>query len=111
MAEEFEVDTGAMDDDAFGFEALGLFDAVGAAKENFAAFAEDAVPGKRGARAAEGPGDLTGAGGEAGGAGYVAVGGDAAARDFADGGAEGCEHGAGCLIGWCHRHRQFLLPG
>ena len=65
VTEAFEVDVNAVDRDAFGFEALGLLDTIGATEEDLSSpvidLADDAMPGQRWVRSLERPGCLTGA--------------------------------------------------
>src|SRR5581483_6252062 len=88
----FHPDAGAAKGDAFGFEAEALFESVFAGQGDFAAGADDAMPGKT-AGGSQGPDYLTRATGETGGAGDVAIGGDFAFGDAANGVADDFEHG------------------
>ncbi|SPE28271.1 hypothetical protein SBA7_120047 [Candidatus Sulfotelmatobacter sp. SbA7] len=80
----------------FGFETEPLFDGGVAAQFDFSSRAKYALPGES-ERGAQNSNHLTGCSGVAGGAGHGAVGGDFAARDFADGGDN-----AGLQVGGSH---------
>jgi hypothetical protein len=81
----------AAEDNAFAFEAKTLLDGGVAAQFDFSTGAEHAVPGES-EGGAQNSDDLTRRSGMAGGAGYRSVGGDLAARDFADGGDDVALH-------------------
>jgi hypothetical protein len=85
-----------MEGDAFGFEALALLEGGVAAEADGAVGAEDAPPGEAVARVPEELDDVAVVEGVAGGGGYVAVAGDFAFGDGADGFEDG---GVALLVG------------
>ena len=96
VTEAYEVYVDAVDDDAFGFKALCLFDTICATQQNLAAFGiyftDDAMPRQRWVCSLERPGGLAGASGKAGREGDLTVGGYFALGNFLDVAAKLLKH-------------------
>lgn len=77
MPVPLHIDAQAVKDDSFGLEAHALFESGFAAKQDFTAGANHALP-RHSIGLVQRPGDLAGGAGESGGIGDVAVGRDLA---------------------------------
>ena len=101
---ELHVDAASAESDSFHFEAEALVEGGVALQFDCASGADDALPGEIDARV-ESAHNLAGSAGVSGGFGNGAVGGDVAARNFANGGKDAFSHklkisGSG-LVPWC----------